>query len=594
MEDGVVLLDLEARCLHLNPAALRLVGKTKAETLGRIMWEALPGPVGRSLCKEFDRVKAGKRVQLLRSHFARGRWYDAVASQLPTGVLVVVRDITARLEAEAERRQSSELFQLLVDRVDDCAIFALDLKGQIATWNKGAERIKGYARGEIIGKHFSVFYPPEDVKQGLPQRELEMATAEGHIEAEGWRVRKDGSRFWANVVITLLQDDLGDPRGFAKVTRDMTEQRRIQEVLREAAERLRLAVDSGEIGTWEVFPQTGKVTASGQAQVVIGLSPDDEITYEGFLARVHPDDRRQVDEAVRRAHDPESGGQYETEYRTIGLRDGVERWVAARGKAYFDESGRPTRFLGVSRDVTARHRIDELRDLLPAFFAHDLRSPLSAIKLSSEMLLRRGDLPERTAKSVELIARSATHMGRMVERLLDVSRVRLGGGIPLDRAETDLANVCRALVLDTQTSHPDRVLRLDVQGNTVGWWDPTRLTEVAWNLIDNALKHGDPDEPLDVALRDEGSVVVMEVHNGGAGIPEEVLPFVFDLFRRGAASQGEAGPGAGLGLGLYIAREIVVAHGGRITVRSSAQEGTTFTVHLPREQGAFVAPQPTA
>jgi PAS domain S-box-containing protein len=594
MEDGVLLLDLEARCLHLNPAALRLVGKPEAETLGRIMWEALPGPVGTSLCKEFDRLKAGERVQLLRSHFAHGRWYDAVASPFTTGILIVVRDITERLEAEAERRQSNELFQLLVDRVGDYAIFALNLKGQVATWNKGAERIKGYAPREIIGKHFSIFYPPEDVKQQVPQRELEIAIAEGHVEAEGWRVRKDGSRFWASVVITLLRDDLGDPRGFAKITRDMTEQMRTQEALREAAERLRLAVDSAEIGTWEVFPQTGKVAASGQAKVVIGLSPDDEVTYEGFLARVHPDDRRQVDEAVRRAHDPESGGEYEIEYRTIGLRDGVERWVAARGKAYFDESGRPARFLGVARDVTGRHRIDELRDLLPAFFAHDLRSPLSAIKLSSELLLRGGDLPARTTKSVGLIARNAAHMGRMVERLLDISRARLGGGIPLDRVETSLADVCGALVLDTQTSHPERVLRFNVQGNTVGWWDPTRLTEVASNLIDNALKHGAPDQPIDLALRDEGAGVVMEVHNGGAAIPEEVLPFVFDIFRRGAVPQGEAAPGAGLGLGLYIAREIVVAHGGRITGRSSAQEGTTFTVHLPRGQGASIAPRPTA
>jgi PAS domain S-box-containing protein len=593
MEDGVVLLDHEARFVHLNPAAMRLAGKPEAETLGRIIWEALPGPVGISLHKEFDRVKAGERVQLFRSHFIRGRWYDAVASPFSTGILVVVRDTTERLEAEAERRQTNELFQLLVDRVDDYAIFALNLKGQVATWNKGAERIKGYTPGEIIGKHLSIFYLPEDVKQGLPQRELEIATTEGHVEADGWRVRKDGSRFWASVVITLLRDDLGDPRGFAKVTRDMTEQMRTQEALREAEERLRLAVDSSEIGIWELFPKTGKVAAGGRTKVLIGLSPDDEFSYEMFLARVHPDDRRQVDEAVRRARDPESGGGYEAEYRTVGLRDGVERWVAARGKVYFDESGRPERFLGTIHDVTERHRIDQWRDLLTAFFAHDLRSPLSVITLTA-MLLQGEDLPATMTKSVELIARNAAHMERMVERLLDVSRARLGGGIPLDRVETDLANVCRTLVLDTQTSHPDRVLRFNSQGNTVGWWDRTRLTEVASNLIDNALKYGAPDEPIDVALRDEGAAVVMEVHNGGAVIPEEVLPYVFDLFRRGTVPQGEAGPGAGAGLGLYISREIVRAHGGSIKARSSAQEGTTFTVHLPRGLGAFIAPQPIA
>lgn len=123
--------------------------------------------------------------------------------------------------------EKEELFRLLVERVRDYAIFALDPNGMVITWNLGAERIKGYSADEIIGHHFSRFYPEEAIRTGWPTTELRLAAAEGRFEDEGWRVRKDGSRFWANVVLTALHDDHGQLRGFAKVTRDMTERRRM-------------------------------------------------------------------------------------------------------------------------------------------------------------------------------------------------------------------------------------------------------------------------------------------------------------------------------------------------------------------------------
>jgi PAS domain S-box-containing protein len=181
----------------------------------------------------------------------------------------VTRDMTDRRAAELALRESEERFRLLVQSVQDYGIFMLDQEGRISSWNTGAERIKGYAAGEIIGQHFSVFYPPEDVAAGKPDRELEIAVEEGRLEDEGWRVRQDGTRFWANVVITALFDGQGRLQGFGKVTRDMTERRNAEQALRERRRLVGHLVDAQEVErrriAWDVHDE------SIQSMVAVGM-----------------------------------------------------------------------------------------------------------------------------------------------------------------------------------------------------------------------------------------------------------------------------------------------------------------------------------
>jgi signal transduction histidine kinase len=202
-------------------------------------------------------------------------------------------------------------------------------------------------------------------------------------------------------------------------------------------------------------------------------------------------------------------------------------------------------------------------------------------------------LPAQYARNVDMIARGADRMDRMIRQLLDFTRVRFAAGVALERRLCDLSALCRELATDMEVTHPDRRVRCHAPDRCVGLWDRDRLGQVLSNLVGNAIRHGDAGQPIDIAIRDDGDAVALEVHNWGPPIPPDVLPFIWEPFRRGARP-AEGAEGAGLGLGLYITHEIVTAHGGVLEVRSSREHGTTFTVRLPRElasRGDSDAPQ---
>jgi signal transduction histidine kinase len=227
-----------------------------------------------------------------------------------------------------------------------------------------------------------------------------------------------------------------------------------------------------------------------------------------------------------------------------------------------------------------QERSDALRmnEMFTAVLGHDLRTPLSVIATSAYIVNARSDDPAVRAATQRMVASSRT-MGRMIGDLLDLTRARLGGGIPVSPQACDLAQVIARSLEECSATHPGRVGELSVRGDTQGEWDPDRLAQAATNLIGNALKHGEPTGPIEVAI--DGRLpreVVLEVRNPGT-IPPELLPHIFDPFRTRSRGRGNAD---GLGLGLYIVREILAAHGGSVEVDSGADGHTTFRVRVPR------------
>jgi len=374
---------------------------------------------------------------------------------------------------KSSSRDAEERFRLLVESVKDYAIFMLDATGQVVTWNAGAQRIKGYSAGEIIGKHFSVFYPIEDVIAGKCERELEIAALEGRFEDEGWRVRKDGTLMWANVVITALRSaDDGTLFGFAKVTRDLSERRKAE---------------------------------------------------------------------------------------------AAQRQLAAQQAALAEKT-----------------RIQEFLERFIAILGHDLRNPLSAIDMNLTRLREKVTDPA-LARMLDRMASSSTRMARMIGQILDLTRSRLAGRLELQRAPMDLRDALTRIVEELRAAQPDRTIDLR-SPSLPGTWDRDRLEQVFSNLVGNALLYGDPDRPITVEAVEagDGATIHVDVHNHGAPIPEELQADLFNPFRRATFTEETRKGGEGLGLGLYISRELVAAHGGTIDVRSAPGQGTTFRVALPR------------
>jgi signal transduction histidine kinase len=225
-----------------------------------------------------------------------------------------------------------------------------------------------------------------------------------------------------------------------------------------------------------------------------------------------------------------------------------------------------------------RDENERFRELFIGMLGHDLRDPLAALVTGTSFLRDVGTLSPSQGRIVERLASSAQRMGRMVDQILDFTRSRLGGGITLVRSPMSLHELVSALVGEQLTRHASAHIDVELQGTGMGHWDPDRMGQVVSNLLSNALRYGKLDGQVRVSVRDETADVRLEVHNEGAPIPAEVLPFLFDPFRRGNTRSHKDG----LGLGLYIAQQIVRAHGGALTVESSEGSGTTFTLVLPR------------
>lgn len=367
------------------------------------------------------------------------------------------------------------------------------------------------------------------------------------------------------------------------------ERERTQRIVQDAETRLHLVLDAASLGTWDFDPVTGHLEADARFRALFGLRNDARLDFTAVLQCIHPDDRERVDGATRRMMDPERPEPLIIEYRTIGLEDGVERWVHARGKMLVDPESGAIRCVGIVRDNAAdkalelerEARMDALSrtvrfaELFVGVLGHDLRTPLNTIKLGAELLAMREDEPR--SSPTQRILKSVERMRRMIDDLLDFTHARLGRGLPLAPRDANLLEIAQACVEELQAGEPPIVVRSE--GDPRGRWDPDRLAQLLTNLLANALEHGTRDAPVSVCIDGRRAErVELEVHNPGV-IDPVMLPVIFDPFASGRRKRGRR---AGLGLGLYITQQIAMGHGGAITADSTPEHGTSLRVALPR------------
>lgn len=492
LDYAIVTLDCEGRIVTWNPGAERLTGYSSAEIVGAPLARLYPsaGSQHADLQQTLDQArnagpvtKEGWQVRKDGVHFCANVVVTAMRTLSGSlgGYVVVTRDATEQRAHEEEMRQGEERFRLLVEGVSDYAIFMLDPNGKIVTWNLGAERFKGYKAKEILGKHFSEFYPTEARESGWPEHELQVATEKGRIVDTGWRIRKDGTRFWANVTITALRDDAGKLIGFAKLTRDLTESKRV-----EALE-----------------------AASGQ--------------------------REEMLDAERSAR-------------------------------------------------MSAQRATRIKDEFLATLSHELRTPLSAILGWTQVLMRADPPkgPEMQKRAIDVIDRNARAQVQLIDDLLDLSRI-MTGKLRLDLQQISIGSVVQAAVDSAMPSAEVKGIRLKAiigaSHDTVSA-DPTRLQQVVWNLLTNAIKFTPRGGQVHVLLQRVNSHIELSVSDTGIGISQSYLPHVFDRFSQMDSSTTRTF--GGLGLGLAICKQIVELHGGSIRAASRGEnQGSTFLVQLP-------------
>jgi PAS domain S-box-containing protein len=531
--------------------------------------------------------------------------------------------------------ESENWFRLLVESVTDYAIYMLDPEGRVITWNVGAERSKGYKAEEILGQNYTIFFLPEDSEAGLPADELAAAASLGRYETEAWRMRKDGTKFWALITLTAVRDPKGERRGFANVTRDLSAQKAAEEALRSRnaeLERYRAVLDNVDEYSITTLDAQGQFTNwSAGAERITGHTAAEMLGRE-YASIATEEDRlaglpqQELEEAAR------TGRCVRDSWKL--RKDGSRLWACGVTNAICDESGKLTGFIRIGRDMTQQKQLEEslakmaadleirvverTRELettveelrrknqeVEAFVyivSHDLRAPLVNVqgfvreldesrKRLKEVLQTCPQwefcwpgvtpiLNEEMGGALHYISASASKFERLIDALLGLSRqgrrvYHLTRVNVWDLATNAVATFRQAIIEAGAEVEVDELPSVTA--------DATALGQVFSNLIGNCLKYRSPDRPLKIEVggQIETGVVHYWVRDNGLGIPEYGKTKLFQVFQRFHSRQTE-----GEGMGLAIAHRIVERHGGKIWVESQEGEGTTFHFSLPGHPGS--------
>jgi PAS domain S-box-containing protein len=570
--------------------------------------------------------------------------------------IATVRDRSELVNMLDALRLSEERFQLFVNGVRDCAIFMLDAAGRVSSWNVGAAHITGWSASEIQGKPYEIFFTTEDRAAGLPAQLMGDAKEDGSRNVTGWRVRKDGSRFWAHGSLTVLRNTNGDIYGFAKITRDLTERRQAEEVerrliaeraAREAAQEAEQRLREGEEKLWRLQRLTAAlseavtpenvskvildecVNALGASACAVYLLGSDGNNLELFGQCGHPETsttdylsiplevHTPITDAARErlakfyenlescwklypAHrDAISAGNFEasvalplvahgTLVGALGLRfdsprifsEGDQSILLTVSDLCSQAFERARLFAGERAARADAESASRSKDEFLAMLGHELRNPLAPISTAIQIMKLRGD--ERSLREREVIERQVMHLSRLVDDLLDVSRVARGL-LTLSRVHIEVQDVLTKAVELASPLIEQREQHLIVSTTQSNLWinaDPLRLSQVVANLLTNAAKYTPPRGHVWLSAAREEGYVVIRVRDDGEGIGANLLPHVFDLFVQGmrtvARSEG------GLGLGLALVKSFVTLHEGTVFATSEGpSRGSEFVVSIP-------------
>jgi PAS domain S-box-containing protein len=607
--DAMVVVNPTGEIVLLNVQAENQFGYSRDELIGQKVRNIIPQGFAERLIADGTRSAAEALAQQIGTGIELvGRRKDG--SEFPLeimlsplesaeGILVTaaIRDISVRKSAEKhlvgmeERRrlgenalrESEERYRLLLDGVQNYAIFMMDTRGQILSWNAGAERIKGYSADQIIGRNFSCFFPPAEIERGRPEEILSMTAASGRHEEQGMRVRKDGSRFLANVVFTALRDAAGNLRGFSEFSHDLSESKeseaRYRGLLEAAPDAMVVVNQAGEI-----------VLLNLQAETQFGYRRDEllgqkvkNIIPEGFAERIIADGTRSAAEALAQ--------QIGAGIELVGRRkDGSEFPIEIMLSPL--ESAEGTLVTAAIRDITERKESDEhlaktveelkrSNDDLQQFAyvsSHDLQEPLRMVSSYTQLLAKRykGRLDSDADEFITFAVDGCNRMQGLIQDLLAYSRA---GTNERKLREVPSENALQKALINLRAAIKQSGAVVTHDALPAVTTDETQLTQVFQNLVGNAIKYRRAEEPrVHVsAARNDCNEWTFSVRDNGLGIDSQYFERIFVLFQR-LHGRDEF---EGTGIGLAVCKRIVERMGGKIWVESQPEKGSTFYFALP-------------
>ena len=505
-------------------------------------------------------------------------------------------------ECGTRKLSDEQRFEMLVTAISDYAIYMLTPEGFISSWNTGAERFKGYTAHEVIGQHFSVFYTEEDRRAGKPARALQIAREQGRFEDEGWRVRRDGTRFWASVVVDPIRDLSGELVGFAKITRDITERKAAEEALRDSEERFRLLVQGVTDYAIYMISPTGEISNWNAGAERIKGYKREEIVGSNFAVFYTEEDRAKGMPAKTLKTASEEGRFEQESWRV--RRDGTRFWAHVVVDAIRDDAGKLLGFAKVTRDITERKQTAEALERanaalfqsqkmeaigqLTGGIAHDFNNLLAVVSSSVDILATRAQ-NYADIKVLDAIRRTVERGALLTQQLLSFARQQ-----PLIVEKYDLNDVIasfEAVLRRAGNSAIEMEIRQAQDAKTV-LLDAARFEAALLNLVVNARDAMPDGGKLVVAVENvevgagevgnmpAGSYVRVSVADTGSGMPPAVVARAFEPF----FTTKEIGKGTGLGLSQVYG--FIAQSGGDVVIESEEGKGTTISMYLPVVEGA--------
>ena len=514
--------------------------------------------------------------------------------------------VSAMKVALRARRRQHEVRELIAERetvltgISD-AFSAIDREWRYTYVNDRVAELAGLPKEKLLGRNIWEAFPDavgSEFYRLAHQVMQNRQPVQCELYHEAWKAWLDTRIYPSSDGIVVFRADISE----RKQQEFLARERELQ--LQESEDLLRLATEAAAIGTFDYYPQTGQLRFSERAKKLFGLPAEATPTYETYLEALHPEDRRIASETVKRLLEPGNRDRYDIEYRTIGITDGRERWVAEKGRVFLDPTGQAVRFIGTLIDVTEAKNAEivlrrakqeaeaanRAKDQFLAMLSHELRTPLTPVLMTIASLRRQANIPEEIQADLEVLQRNVELEALLIDDLLDLTRIA-HGKLELHPDAVDVHTALEHALVISNVELQAKQLKVEKDFAATEhhcWADSARLQQVFWNLVKNAVKFTAAEGTIAVRTRNsDAHEIIVEVADTGVGIAPEILPRVFDAFEQGGrAITSQYG---GLGLGLAISKRVIDMHGGSITAESAGRgHGATFTVTLQAMQTSLL------